>query len=78
MIQKISVAIEVELGKSNMHGNIKRNTQQFQKVIVCSDQKKMLESLSRQTEARNVFFMPVQNVPAFLEKMQTRNDLKYI
>ena len=78
MIEKMSVAIEVELGKSNMHGNIKRNIQEFQKVIVCSDQKKMLESLSRQTEARNVFFLSVQNVPAFLEKMQTGNNLKDI
>ncbi len=78
VIQKMSIAIEVELGKSNMHGNIKRNTQQFQKVIVCSDQKKMLEGLSRQTEDPNVFFMSVQNVPAFVEKMQTGNGLKDI
>lgn len=76
VLPETSTAIEVELGTSNMHYNIARNVKKFSNVIVCSDQKKLLEDLSAQTEAQNVFFLPVQNVPAFVEKMQTGNGLK--
>jgi hypothetical protein len=78
VIPELSVAIEVELGKSDIHGNIRRNLQQFKKVFVCSDQKKLLEGLSGQTKAQNIFFLPVQNLPALLEKMRSGNELEHI
>lgn len=74
-IPKIRTAVEVELGKSDVHSNIERNVHRFDRVIVCSDQKKLLESLSRQTKSNKVLFLPVQNVPAAFEKMPAGNGL---
>lgn len=77
-IAEIKVAIEVELGKSNMRGNVMNDLQNFDIVIVCSDENKVLQSLSGQMKNSRVLFLPVQKVPAFFEKKQTGNGLEDI
>lgn len=69
------IAIEVELGKSNIHGNIRNDLQQFDKVIVCSDDRKLLQTLSREIKENGVLFLPVERVPALFEKKNTRSEL---
>jgi hypothetical protein len=75
VIPKIRTAIEVELGRSDVHSNIERNVHQFDRVIVCSDQKKLIESLSRQTESNKILFLPIEKVPAAFEKILAGNEL---
>lgn len=67
--------IEVELGTSNISGNLKRNLQKFERVIVCSDDSKLIETLSSKSEEKRVLFLPVQKVPAVFEKMADGNGL---
>jgi hypothetical protein len=74
-IPEIRTAVEVELGKSDVHSNIERNVHQFDRVIVCSDQKKLLESISRQTKSNRILFLPIEKVPAAFEKMLAGNEL---
>jgi hypothetical protein len=64
----------VELGKSDMRSNLERNVRRFDRVIVCSDQKKLLQSLSDQNKSEKVLFSRIENVPALIEKMRTAND----
>ncbi len=45
-VPEVRTAIEVELGTSNISGNLKRNLQKFSRVIVCSDDIKLIETLS--------------------------------
>lgn len=71
----IGTVIEVELGTSNISGNLKRNLQNFKRVIVCSDDKKLIETLSGQMKGNRVLFLQVQKVPAVFEKMTASNDL---
>jgi hypothetical protein len=73
-IPGIGAAIEVELGKSDMRSNLERNVRRFDRVIVCSDQKKLLQSLSDQNKSEKVLFSRIENVPALIEKMRTAND----
>lgn len=74
-IPKIRTVIEVELGKSDVHSNLARNVQKFDSVIVCSDQKKLLQSLSSQNKSDKVLFSQIENVPALVGKMPARNEL---
>jgi len=74
-IEVADVAIEVEIGTSNISGNLKRNLQKFSKVIVCSDDSKLIETLSAKTGDNQVLFLPVQKVPSAFEKMQAAKDL---
>lgn len=69
-----SMVIEVELGTSNISGNLKRNLQEFDRVIVCSDDSKLIEALSAKSKENRILFLPVQKVPAVFEKMQTGKD----
>lgn len=68
-IPKINAAIEIELGTSDVHFNISQNITKYKTVVVTSDEKKLLETLSSQNKARNVLFLPIQNVPVFFEKI---------
>ncbi|MEM3112331.1 MAG: ATP-binding protein [Candidatus Anstonellales archaeon] len=70
-----STVIEVELGTSNISGNMKRNIEKFSRVIVCSDDSKLIEALSAKTKGKQILFLPVQKVPAAFEKMRAGNDL---
>ncbi|TBR09332.1 MAG: DUF87 domain-containing protein [Candidatus Nitrosotenuis sp.] len=70
-----STVIEVELGTSNISGNLKRNIQKFDRVIVCSDDSKLIEALSAKTKGKQILFLPIQKVPAAFEKMRAGTDL---
>ncbi|WP_100183277.1 ATP-binding protein [Candidatus Nitrosotenuis aquarius] len=69
-----STVIEVELGTSNISGNLKRNLQEFDRVIVCSDDSKLIEALSAKSKENRILFLPVQKVPAVFEKMRIGKD----
>lgn len=77
-IPKIKTVIEVELGKSDVHFNIARNIQKFDKVIVCSDNKKLLQTLSAQNKSDKVLFSQMEHVLALVEKMSAQNELEDI
>jgi len=74
-VREMNTVIEVETGTSNISGNIKRNLKQFANVIVCSDDKKLIATLSRQTKDKRILFLPIQKVPTSFEKMKAGNDL---
>jgi len=69
-----STVIEVELGTSNISGNLKRNLQEFDRVIVCSDDSKLIEALSAKSKENRILFLPVQKVPDVFEKMLAGKD----
>jgi hypothetical protein len=75
-IPEIRTAIEVELGKSNMYGNIRSDSQKFERVIICSDQKKVIDALSNEITDPKILFLQIQNFPAFFEKMSARKKLE--
>jgi hypothetical protein len=66
-IPSMNLAINVELGSSNIHGNVAKALEQFDRVIVCSDNKKVLENVSRQNKAENILCALVQDVPALFD-----------
>jgi len=66
-IHKIRTAIEVELGKSNISGNMNYDVQKFDRVIVCSDDTKLIKSLSEKNRSEKIFFTQVQNVASFFD-----------
>ncbi|MGI0014456.1 MAG: hypothetical protein ACREBU_13595, partial [Nitrososphaera sp.] len=68
-IPSMDVAINVELGSSNIYGNIPKALKDYALVIVCSDDKAVLDSVSK-TKAENVLCALVQDVPALVEKMR--------
>lgn len=73
-VPEINSVIEVELGTSDVHCNISRNTPKHKTVVVASDQKKLIESLRQENKRSNVLFLQIQNVPAFFEKMKGRTN----
>ncbi len=73
-IPQINSVVEIELGSSDVHYNISRNAQKYNTVVVTSDEKKLLESLSQENKFHNVLFLPIQFVPAFFEKMKTKTN----
>lgn len=77
-IPEVGIAIEVELGKSNMEANVLRDIHKFKKVIVCSDQKQLLDTLSGQINSSTVLFSLIQNVLTFFDKKQDQKDLVVI
>lgn len=76
-IPSMNLAINVELGSSNIHGNIPKALKEYATVIVCSDDKAVLDSVSK-TEAQNVLCALVQEVPALVGKMQSNDGRKNI
>ncbi len=69
-IPSLNTAINIELGTSDIHGNIE-TAREFGTVIVCSDDKKVIEALSRENTAENVRCALIQNVPALIDSMRT-------
>jgi len=65
-IPALKTAIEVELGTSNIEWNIHRNLQESNRVLVCSDDKMVLDrvrDLCRRKERRNVFVCQISEAP---------------
>ena len=53
-----------------MTGNLKNDCEGFDKVIVCSDEKKVLEALSRQVKNERVLFLPVEKVTSVFHEIR--------
>lgn len=70
-IPSVNTAINVETGTSDIIGNIKKALCLFSKVIVCSDDKKLLEALSNEIKGQNVRCALVQDVIDVYRSMQT-------
>lgn len=65
-IPSIGVAINVELGSSDIRGNIETALEEFNPVIICSDDEKVLEAVRSQIkieERKSVFVCFVWDVP---------------
>jgi hypothetical protein len=73
-VPTLSLAINVELGKSDVFGNIPKALRDHSIVIVCSDEKSVLEAVSAKIKSENVLCALVQDVPALLEKMHLDGD----
>jgi len=68
-IPKHKVAINVELGKSDIEKNIKTALKDYNRVIICSDNKKLLESIpvpEKMRKGREVLKSLVWIVPELL------------
>ena len=72
-IPEINTVIEVELGKSNISGNINYNVQKFDRVIVCSDDEQLIKSLSARKESEKIFFCQIQNVVSLFDLSEAQN-----
>ena len=70
-IRSTSTAINVETGTSDIIGNVRKALQSFSKVIVCSDDRKLIEGLSDEIKAQNVRCALVQDVIDVYHSMQT-------
>lgn len=68
IVQNTNTAIEVELGTSDMLENARRDSEQFDRVLVCSDSDKILENLSSKIKHSKIFFCKIQDVPSFFEQ----------
>lgn len=66
-IPSLNLAINIELGTSDIHGNIPKALHDFAAVIMCSDDKAMLDKVSSNTKAENVLCALVQDVPALFD-----------
>ncbi len=75
VIPKLNVAVEVELGKSNMDGNMAQDGLMFRHVIVCSDDKKVIQALNGMEKPSNSSVCKIQDVPALIQKMNGKNEL---
>ncbi len=75
VIPKLNMAVEVELGKSNMDGNMTQDGLMFKHVIVCSDDKKVIQSLNGMEKPSNVCICKIQDAPAIIQKMKGRTEL---
>jgi hypothetical protein len=73
-IPSLGLAINVELGSSNIYGNIPKALKEFKNVIICSDDKAVLDDISSKIKAENVLCALVQDVPALFEKMRFNAD----
>jgi hypothetical protein len=69
-------AIEVELGTSNISGNLKRDLQEYDRVIVCSDDLELIQTLSAKNRDSRILFLPVRKVAASFEKLQDQKDFQ--
>ncbi len=65
-IPSIKTAINVELGKSDIKKNIKEALKEFERVIVCSDDEKLLEKLKEENKDERILFRLVWEVPGLL------------
>jgi hypothetical protein len=59
----MNVAFNFELGSSNIYGNIPKALNYYAMVIVCSDDKAVMDRIN-QTKAENVLCVLVQDFPA--------------
>lgn len=66
-IPSANVAINVELGSSNIYCNIPKALKDFSVVIICSDDKAVLNDVSSKIKDENVLCALIQDVPSLFE-----------
>lgn len=67
IIPDLNTAINVELGKSKIEDNIRLALQQYDKVIMCSDDAKLLQRFSNRIKNPKVLFSTIANVQNHLK-----------
>jgi len=77
-IEAEGIAIEVELGKSDISGNIKGDLENFRGIIVCSGDKQVIERIKRKATSSQVSCARIEDVPAVFEKMRLNADVSSI
>ncbi|MEM2760080.1 MAG: hypothetical protein QXW73_04735, partial [Nitrososphaerales archaeon] len=68
-IPKIRTAINVELGSSDILGNITSSLEEFDKIVVCSDDTRVLEAIRshiKPEEAKRVFIHFIWDIPKLI------------
>jgi hypothetical protein len=70
-IPSTRTAINVETGSSDVRGNFRKALQSFTKVIVCSDDKQLIQGLSNEIKLQSVRCALVQDVIDVYHSMQT-------
>ena len=73
-VEADGIAIEVELGKSDISGNIKGDIENFRGVIICSDSREVIERIKREILDNRALCARVEEVPAVFEKMRPNAD----
>ena len=63
-IPSLKMAINVELGKSKIKENIEKALREFEKVVVCSDKRKILEKFKDEIKDERVLFCLVWELPS--------------
>jgi hypothetical protein len=69
-IEAEGTAIEVELGKSDIQGNIRSDLERFRAVIVCSDNKTVIERVGKELTDNRALCARIEEVPALFSKMR--------
>ncbi|MGH9922300.1 MAG: ATP-binding protein [Nitrososphaerales archaeon] len=62
-IPSLGIAVNVETGNSDIEGNIRIALNQFSKIIICSDDEKIIQTISGQNKGKNVLCCLCWNVP---------------
>ena len=68
IVSKTNTAIEIELGKSDMIENSRKDIQKYDRVLICSDSNKILENLSSKIKHPKILFCRIQDTPSFFEQ----------
>lgn len=63
------IAIEVELGKSDIYGNVRGDLEGFRAVIVCPDSKEVIKRVRGEMADNRAIYATIEEVPALLAKM---------
>lgn len=65
-VPSLKVAINIELGKSDVEKNVRNALERFDRVIVCSDNKALLKRLKEENKDGRVLISEIQEVPSLL------------
>lgn len=65
-IPSLKTAINIELGKSEIKKNIENALKEFERVIVCSDNEKLIKSLSEGNGDNRVLFSDIWSIPSLI------------
>jgi hypothetical protein len=70
-IPSTRTAINVETGSSDVKGNIKKALQSSSRIIICSDNRKLIQALSAEIRDQNIRCALIQDVIDVYHSMQT-------
>lgn len=73
-IEAEGIAIEVELGKSDIYGNVRGDLEKFRAVVVCSDSNEVIKRVRKETVDARAICARIEQVPALFAKMRLNAD----